>query len=86
MQQDKNFPVSPAKVWKVAKHVLVNQVRGFEQGSQTEVHLIKSYVQIVLGIPAGMASYSLWASRSSAWDSLSTLPSLQVDIIILTCD
>ena len=29
MQQDKNFPVSPAKVWKVAKHVLVNQVRGF---------------------------------------------------------
>ena len=44
-----------------------------------------SYVQIVLGIPAGMASYSLWASRSSAWDSLSTLPSLQVDIIILTC-
>ena len=27
MQQDKNFPVSPAKVWKVAKHVLVNQVR-----------------------------------------------------------
>ena len=40
MQQDKNFPVSPAKVWKVAKHVLVNQVRGFVQGSQTEVHLI----------------------------------------------
>ena len=40
MQQDKNFPVSPAKVWKVAKHVLVNQVRGFEQGYQTEVHLI----------------------------------------------
>ena len=27
IQQDKNFPVSPAKVWKVAKHVLVNQVR-----------------------------------------------------------
>ena len=26
IQQDKNFPVSPAKVWKVAKHVLVNQV------------------------------------------------------------
>ena len=40
MQQDKNFPVSPAKVWKVAKHVLVNQVRGFEQGSRTKVHLI----------------------------------------------
>ena len=39
----------------------------------------------MLGIPAGMASYSLWASRSSAWDSLSTLPSLQVNIIILTC-
>ena len=30
MQQDKNFPVSSAKVWKVAKHVLVNQVRGFQ--------------------------------------------------------
>ena len=41
MQQDKNFPVSPAKVWKVAKHVLVNQVRGFEQGSQTK----KSFFQ-----------------------------------------
>ena len=27
IQQDKNFPVSPAKVWKVAKHVLVNQVQ-----------------------------------------------------------
>ena len=36
-------------------------------------------VQIVLGIPAGMASFSLWASRSSSFDSLSTLPSLQVD-------
>jgi len=66
MQQDKNFPVSPAKVWKVAKHVLVNQ--------------------IVLGIPAGMASYSLWASRSSAWDSLSTLPSLQTTLTyMLVC-
>merc|ERR1712172_319200 len=40
-QQEKNFPVPLAKVWKVAKHVLVNQ--------------------IVLGIPSGIASYSLWA-------------------------
>jgi len=57
---------TPWDPWKVAKHVLVNQ--------------------IVLGIPSGIASYSLWASRSSAFDSLSTLPSLQTTLThMLVC-
>jgi len=42
--------------------------------------------QIVLDIPNGMMGYHLWLSRSSAFSSLYTLPSLQTTLLhILVC-
>lgn len=42
--------------------------------------------QIVLGIPSGFASYSLWASRSSSWTDLRTLPDLSTCLLhVLVC-
>ena len=38
-------------------------------------------LQIVIGIPSGLASYSLWASRSSSWTDLRTLPDLSTCLL-----
>lgn len=66
IQPTKNAPLDLVKLWKVSKHVLVNQ--------------------IVLGIPSGFASYSLWASRSSSWTDLRTLPDLSTCLLhVLVC-